>query len=143
MCGCLICIAGIHLVTDMKTWRTFDKIVKLEDDKKSQEPEVELNVQPGVNKYTTKYKVDHLGNIVRYKVDRICEIEEQHSTSACADCKNKTQRCCKKSTQYSLGIQFRKHQRNLRKSKLKEQSLQPIRLGLMLKPDLLNPKLNA
>ena len=35
MCDCLICIAGIHLVTDMKTWRTFDKIVKLEDVKKS------------------------------------------------------------------------------------------------------------
>ena len=40
MCDCLICIAGIHLVTDMKTWRTFDKIVKLEDVKESQEPEL-------------------------------------------------------------------------------------------------------
>ena len=55
MCDCVICIAGIHLVTDMKTWRTFDKIVKLEDHKKSQKQEVELNVQPEVNKYVTKY----------------------------------------------------------------------------------------
>ena len=50
MCDCLICKAGIHLVSSMKKRRTFGKIVKLEDVKKSQEPDMQLNVQPEVNK---------------------------------------------------------------------------------------------
>ena len=76
MCGychnCVICKAGIHLVIHMKRKRTLEKIEELEDVKKeSQEPEVELNVQPEVVKVKVKHKVDHLGNIVQYKVGQV------------------------------------------------------------------------
>ena len=58
----------------MKRRRTLEKIDELEDVKKeSQEPEVEveLNVQPEVVKVKVKHKVDHLGNIVQYKVGQV------------------------------------------------------------------------
>jgi hypothetical protein len=74
MCGychsCVICKAGIHLVSSMKKRRTFGKIVKLEDVKEESQPEVELNVQPEV-KVKVKHKVDHFGNIVQYKIDQV------------------------------------------------------------------------
>ena len=76
MCGychnCVICKAGIHFVIHMKRRRTLEKIDEMEDVKKeSQEPEVELNVQPEVVKVKVKHKVDHLGNIVQYKVGQV------------------------------------------------------------------------
>ena len=75
MCGychnCVICKAGIHLVIHMKKRRTFDNIVKLEEIKEESQPEVELNVQPEVVKVKVKHKVDHLGNIVQYKVGQV------------------------------------------------------------------------
>ena len=76
MCGychnCAICKAGIQFVIHMKRRRNLEKIDELEDVKKeSQEPDVELNVQPEVVKVKVKHKVDHLGNIVQYKVGQV------------------------------------------------------------------------
>ena len=56
----------------MKRKRTLEKIDELEEVKKeSQEPEVELNVQPEVVKVKVKHKVDLFGNIVQYKVGEV------------------------------------------------------------------------
>ena len=56
----------------MKRKRTLEKIDELEEVKKeSQEPEVELNVQPEVVKVKVKHKVDQFGNIVQYKVGEV------------------------------------------------------------------------
>ena len=83
MCGychnCVICKAGISFVMHMKRKRTLEKIDELEEVKKeSQEPEVELNVQPEVVKVKVKHKVDLFGNIVQYKVG---EVKQQNDVS--------------------------------------------------------------
>ena len=84
MCDCIICIAGIILLTDMKAWRNFEILGFGLQDVKSNEPDVQT---------------------------KPTEIKPWRKA----------------------GIR--------RKNKTKEHSIPPIRLGLMLKPELLNPKL--
>ncbi len=80
MCDCVVCIAGILLLTDMKAWGNFEILGFGLQVVRNEKPEVKT--KPPEMKHRKK-----------------------------------------------------------RKSKAKEHSIQPIRLGLMLRPELLNPKL--